>query len=144
MSIAGNWLVLDYPKMELQKASLRKHSRIPINLECSIIERSSQARISHGLLSDISINGCAYIGEPLIECTVDSKYDLHIKEEAEESALSSPVTVKNILEKEHHTNQQKYGLAFEDSSPKTQDFIQKVILRHLSLSASTNIAINPE
>jgi c-di-GMP-binding flagellar brake protein YcgR len=147
MSIAGNWLVMDYPK-ELQKVSLRKSSRIPINIACTIFEKNSQAILSSGFLNDISIDGCAFIGKSLPGCKIGSEYDLQVKldeeESEEESVLLTPIMVKNSLEKEHHTEQQQYGLTFQESSQETQDFIQKIIFRHLSLPPSAKTDATPK
>jgi|GEM_PF-2137505 len=142
MSIAGNWLVMDYPK-EQQKVSLRKYSRIPINIECAIIDKNSQAILSTGFLNDISIDGCAFIGQSLTGCIIGSEYDLQVKLDEEESVLNTPISVKNSLEKENNTKQQ-YGLTFQESSQETQDFIQKIIFRHLSLPHSANTVGNSD
>lgn len=132
MSLAGNWLVMDYPK-ELQKVSLRKHSRIAIKTACAIMDKNTQALLSRGYLHDISINGCAFIGELLTGSSLGSEYNLQVELSAEKTKLVIPVMIKNQLEIDRYSEQQQYGLAFQNNSQETQDFIQKVVLQHLSL-----------
>jgi hypothetical protein len=141
LSIAGNWLVMDYPR-ELQQTALRRHSRIAIQTPCSIINKESKKVVSEGLLVDISIHGSAFIGKLLPGSTVDSQYDLQVKWDAEKSLLTTPVTVKNFLTQKDHPEKQRYGLVFEKDGQETQDLIQKIILNHLSHSPSLNMAVN--
>lgn len=132
MNISGNWLVMDYPKA-LQKVSLRKHSRIAIKTACAIIDKNTQTQLSLGYLHDISINGCAFIGELLAGGTLSSEYNLQVKLSAEKNELVIPVIIKNSLEIDRYSEQQQYGLAFQNNSQETLNFIQKVVLHHLSL-----------
>ena len=138
MSIAGNWLVLDYPKKELQNVSLRKYSRITIHIKCAIIDKNSQKIVSNGFLHDISINGCAFVGKPLNEYTEDSEYALQVTLETQTTPLICSINVKSGLEKEDHATLQQYGLIFQENNKDTQDFIQKIILSHLSGSPASN------
>ena len=142
MSIAGNWLVLDYPKKELQNVSLRKYSRINIHIECTIIDKKSQKIVSDGFLHDISINGCAFVGKPLNEYTEDSEYALQVTIEGK-TPLICPISVKNGLEKADHVTLQQYGLIFKENNKDTQNFIQKIVFSHLSGSPTNNSSATP-
>jgi len=142
MSIAGNWLVLDYPQKELQNVSLRKYSRINIHIECAIIDKKSQKIVSTGFLHDISINGCAFIGNSLNEYTEESEYALQVTPD-KQAPLICPITVKNGLEKEDHVTLRQYGLIFQENNKNTQDFIQKIILSHLSSSPISTSSDTP-
>lgn len=144
MSIVGNWLVLDYPKKELQKVSLRKSSRITIHIECNIVDKSSKKIVSSGVLHDISIHGCAFIGKILSKETVDSKYELQVKVDGQDTPLACPVTVINNAEKDNLETQQQFGLIFQKDDEKSKEFIQKIILSHLSASAMHNMSPNTD
>lgn len=135
MSICGRWLVLDYPK-QLQKVALRNYSRISIHVECVIIDEKSQSELSRGYLHDISINGCAFIGELIKGCTVESRYQLQVKFAEIQFSMLVPITVKNIKYEYINTVKKQYGLVFDANNQETQDFIQQVILYHLSNNAN--------
>ena len=131
MSICGRWLVLDYPQ-QLQKVALRNFSRISIHVECAIIDEKSQTELSRGYLHDISINGCAFIGEFIKGCTVEARYQLQVKFAEIQFSMLVPITVKNIQYGDMNTVNKQYGLVFDANNQETQDFIQQVILYHLS------------
>ena len=129
MSIAGNWLVLDYPK-ELQKVSLRKHSRIPIKMDCCIVEPESKKVLSSGSLTDISINGCAFTGPTFASEDPETTYQLQVS-----TTEITPLTI-DVLLKNGTEQTQLYGLSFKERDQHSLDFIQKIITHHLSLPPS--------
>lgn len=131
VNLAGNWLVMVYPK-ELQKVSLRQFSRIPVNIECSIIDPITQNELSYGFLNDISINGCAFIGQPLAGCKLGSEYILQVKLGVKKITEIISVSVKNSLEREQYTRKKQYGLAFLIDEQETKNFVHRVIHEHLS------------
>ncbi|WP_049772097.1 flagellar brake domain-containing protein [Shewanella sediminis] len=132
------WLIIDYPKA-LQKVALRQHSRIAINLEASIqvmpAEGSDEGEttqlLSPGQLSNISINGGAFIGKILQEISVETPCLLQVKVLQEAETMSIPITIKNIQDIEYGRMRGQYGFELSGEKSETETFVQKVILNHL-------------
>ncbi len=132
------WLIIDYPKA-LQKVALRQHSRIAINLEASIqippVEDSGDLEqsqpLSSGQLSNISINGGAFVGKILQEINVDTKCLLRVQVLQEAEPMSIPITIKNIQDIDYGKMRGQYGFELSDEKSETETFVQKVILNHL-------------
>jgi len=138
LSSTEPWLIIDYPKA-LQKVALRQHSRIAINLEASIqvmpVEGSDEVEttqvLSPGQLSNISINGGAFIGKILQEISVETPCLLQVKVLQETETMSIPITIKNIQDIEYGRMRGQYGFELSAEKGETETFVQKVILNHL-------------
>ncbi|RTR28860.1 flagellar brake domain-containing protein [Shewanella atlantica] len=138
LSSTEPWLIIDYPKA-LQKVALRQHSRIAVNLEASIqvmpVEGSDEVEttqlLSPGQLSNISINGGAFIGKILQEISVDTPCLLQVKVLQETETMSIPITIKNIQDIEYGRMRGQYGFELSGEKSETEAFVQKVILNHL-------------
>ncbi|WP_019616586.1 PilZ domain-containing protein [Psychromonas ossibalaenae] len=140
MSIAGNWLVIDYPK-QIQKVCLRQNVRYPIQHGCDIYHEKSTKPVSTGNLTDISIKGCAFTGDFIAGCVVGDCYQLRIQlgenkanlgTESNNGNFAIPITVKNITDISLHTEQKQYGFIFSQKDQTTTDFIKKTIFYNLS------------
>ncbi|WP_028863641.1 PilZ domain-containing protein [Psychromonas aquimarina] len=142
MSIAGNWLVMDYPK-QIEKVCLRQNVRYPIRHDCTIYHEKSTKPVSTGYLNDISIKGCAFTGDFIAGCVVgdsyqlciqlsENKYNLDTESKNENEKFNIQVTVKNITDISIHTEQKQYGFVFTQKDQTTIDFIKKTIFYNLS------------
>lgn len=128
MSIAGNWLVLDYPAT-IQKVALRQHSRLPIDMKASILNLGSKKELSPGVLTDISIDGGAFIGEALPGDAIDRRYILQVKHE--KSTETIQVMVKNSQKLSKHNNLVQYGFNLESKEDVTKKFVEELVLYYL-------------
>ena len=129
ITICGRWLVIDYPK-QTQEVALRKHSRIPIQIQSSILSENSESLLSYGNLSDISIEGCAFLGEPITNCEIGQSYQLQIQFAATQLSEPVPILLKSITETD--SKKKKYGFAFNKEDKKMTTFIQEILFHHLS------------
>lgn len=131
MSTSGNWLVLDYPKA-IESASLRKHVRIPISIEASLLDKALNTLITPGHLTDLSLQGCAFstANDPESNLKVDHEYRLLISlEESDEvSSVELPVVVKNV---QVSAADAQYGLVFKQPEQDLLQQIQQLLLHHL-------------
>lgn len=138
LTSAEPWLIIDYPKA-LQKVALRQHSRIAVNLEASIQVMPAEGTddveasrlISSGQLSNISINGGAFIGKILQKISVDTPCQLQVSVLQETETLSIPITIKNIQDIEFSRMRGQYGFELNGENSETEAFVQKVVLNHL-------------
>lgn len=131
MSTSGSWLILDYPKA-IESASLRKHVRIPVNIEASLLDKNLNTMITPGTLSDLSLQGCALVtvNDPETKLNIDQEYRLLISlEESDEvSAVELPVVVKNV---QLTGKDAQYGLVFNQAEQDSIQRIQQLLLHHL-------------
>jgi hypothetical protein len=129
ITICGRWLVLDYPN-QMQEVALRKHSRIPIQIQSSILSKNSESLLSYGNLIDISIEGCAFLGETITNCEIGQSYQLQIQFAATQLSEPVPILLKSIIETD--SSKKKYGFAFNKKDKRMTTFIQGVLFHHLS------------
>lgn len=135
MTIAGRWLVLDYPKA-IESAELRQHLRVAVKIEASLLDSDANSVLVTGLLSDISIQGCAFITRQKEALDLHNLYRLSISIEDESAASSADksvqlsVALKNIQTSIANGHTQ-YGLAFMTPEKETKVSIQKLLLHHL-------------
>lgn len=129
INICGRWLVIDYPN-KMQEVALRKHSRILIQIQSSILSTNSESLLSFGNLSDISIDGCAFLGGPITNCEIGQSYQLQIQFAATQLSEPVPILLKSITEID--SEKKEYGFAFNKKDKKMTTFIQEVLLHHLS------------
>jgi hypothetical protein len=128
ITICGRWMVLDYPK-QMQEVALRKHSRISIQITSSILTEDLQSQLSYGTICDISINGCAFFGEPIANFDIGQSYQLQIQYSQTQMSEAVPIILKSITEAD--SEKQKYGFAFNVGDKEITNFIQEVLFHHL-------------
>lgn len=127
MTIAGRWLVLDYPKA-IEAASLRQHVRIPVEIEAILMDSETEVHLAIGRLIDISIYGCAFIGQQKVQVALNKVYRLSIT--LKEKVLDFSVTLKNIQPTAGEGVVQ-YGLVFMAEEADKQVNIQALLLHYL-------------
>ena len=128
MSIAGRWLVLDYPA-GIQKVALRQHSRLPIDMKASLLNLGTKKAVSTGVLTDISIDGGAFIGELLPGKVIDRRYILEVKQEKSIQVIQ--VVIKNNKKLSNKNNLVQYGLNLESTEEISKKFVEDLILYYL-------------
>jgi hypothetical protein len=129
MTVTGRWLVLDYPKA-VESADIRQHRRVSVNIEASLIHPDTQVVLSAGLLSDISLLGCAFVSEDELALTVGDIYMLNVDISDEDKKIAFSVALKNV-QKITTNNEFQYGLIFNTPETKVKDSLQHLLLHHL-------------
>lgn len=129
MTIAGRWLVLDYPKA-IESAELRQHLRVSVKIGASLLDSDGNSVLISGMLSDISIQGCAFITKQKVELDLHNLYRLSINIEGENTNIDLSVALKNIQNSILNGSTQ-YGLAFMTPESETKLSIQQLLLHHL-------------
>lgn len=129
MTVAGRWLVLNYPKT-IESADLRQHLRIAVKIEASLLDSASNTILAIGKLTDISIQGCAFIGQREPTLHVNSVYRLVVKLEDDNSTIDLSVALKNI-QNSTRDGEVQYGLVFMKPDSETKESIQQLLLHHL-------------
>lgn len=128
MSIAGRWLVLDYPK-ELQQVPLRKEQRLPIHIEAQLLDIDTKKICSNGFLSDLSIQGCAFIGEPIALISLSEKYLLQVP--ITDNVKSIIVNIKNSKKVDMHSGDMQYGGVLEGDEEKLKLFVEPLLIDYV-------------
>jgi hypothetical protein len=128
MSIAGRWLVLDYPK-ELQQVPLRKDQRLPIHIEAQLINPETKKVCSKGFLSDLSIHGCAFIGEPLQKISVSEKYLLQVS--ITDEVKSILILIKNSSKADKQRNLVQYGGVLQGDEQQLKLFVEPLLISYV-------------
>lgn len=127
MSIAGRWLLVDYPKT-IQRVALRQHARLPTNIDALLLDPQTKKICRKGVLTDISINGGAFVGEPLQGDVIDKEFILKIKLASEEKGQTSIVIVKNCKKLGNHDSLVQYGLNIMGGEEIAKIFVEPLIL----------------
>lgn len=130
MSIAGRWLLVDYPKT-IQRVALRQHARLPTNIDALLLDPQTKKICRKGVLTDISINGGAFVGEPLQGDVIDKEFILKIKLASEEKGQTSIVIVKNCKKLGNHDSLVQYGLNIMGGEEIAKIFVEPLILHTL-------------
>lgn len=128
MSIAGRWLVLDYPK-ELQQVPLRKDQRLPIHIDAQLLDPETKKIRSKGFLSDLSIHGCAFIGEPLQKISVSEKYLLQVS--ITDEVKSIVIVIKNSKKVDMQRSLRQYGGVLEGDEKKLKLFVEPLLISYV-------------
>jgi len=115
MSVAGRWMLLDYPQ-EVQQAPLRQDQRLSMRIEASLLDPESKKVCSTGFLSDLSINGCAFVGDPIEKSKALKKYLLQLSSENDNKSIL--MVVKNSKKADALGNSMLYGGALEGDAKK--------------------------
>lgn len=137
-SVISRWLIISFPK-QVQAIKLRKDSRQSLKLKASLITAAEQKTLSSGFLNDISLSGCAYLGQALAEEEQEQK--LLLCTQIQESELTSPDSPPEILnlqlpiEIKNKSNDSsgvcKMGLQFTSSEEERLDAVQKILMQSL-------------
>jgi hypothetical protein len=127
MSIAGHWLLLDYPKT-IQRVALRQHSRLPTNIDALLLDSQTKKICCKGVLTDISSNGGAFIGEPMQGTVIDKQFILKVKLANEPEAQMSLVVVKNSKKLSSHNSLVQYGLNIMGTEEASKLFVEHLVL----------------
>ncbi|MCP4324316.1 MAG: flagellar brake protein [Psychromonas sp.] len=125
MSIAGRWLVLDYPK-EVQQLPLRQHMRLPVHIEAKLLDPETKKVCSSGFLIDLSIHGGAFIGEPVKQVSIDKRYFLQLLVAGEKKAII--ILVKNSKKVDNNGMLVKYGLVMEAQDEQVKLFVEPLLI----------------
>jgi len=115
MSIAGRWMVLDYPQ-EVQQVPLRQDQRLSMHIDATLLNPESKKVCSKGFLSDISVNGCAFVGEPIVKAQLSEKYILQLTSANDNKSII--VVIKNSKKADALGNLMQYGGALEGDGKK--------------------------
>ncbi|MDA7746207.1 flagellar brake protein [Psychromonas sp.] len=127
MTITGRWLVLSYPK-SIESVELRQHLRISVHIEANVLDEAINTTLASGILSDISIRGCAFISDNKTQLTLNSVYRLSIK--IDDEVMELAVELKNI-QNGANEGQFQYGLVFTAPEEEREENIQQLLLHHL-------------
>lgn len=127
MSIAGRWLLLDYPKT-IQRVALRQHSRLPTNIVALLLDPQTKKICCKGVLTDISSKGGAFIGDPMQGNMIDRKFILKTKLANEEQVQESIVIVKNSKKLCTHNALVQYGLNIKGTEEAAKLFVEHLVL----------------
>ncbi|WP_028866514.1 flagellar brake domain-containing protein [Psychromonas hadalis] len=128
MSIAGRWLVLDYPKA-VQQLSLRQHLRVPVYIEAKLLHPETKKISSSGFLSDLSLHGGAFIGESIKQASLDKKYILQVLVEGEKKSIV--ITIKNRKRAGEKGSSVQYGLIIEADEKLSKQFVEPLLVSSL-------------
>lgn len=128
MSIAGRWLVLDYPK-ELQQVALRKDQRLPTRIEAKLLNPETKKVASQGFLSDLSIHGCAFIGEPIKQASSSDKYFLQVSIAGETKSII--IVIKNRKKVDKQSSLMQYGGILEGDPEKLKLFVEPLLIDYV-------------
>ncbi len=129
MTIMGRWLVLDYPKT-IESAALRQHRRVDVSVEASMVDSETKAVLAHGVLIDLSIQGCAFVSKKEKSLSVGTIYELCIDLEEENKKICLSVALKNINNLGVNDEVQ-CGLVFMTPETEAKASIQELLLHHL-------------
>jgi len=127
MSIAGRWLLLDYPKT-IQRVALRQHSRLPINIVALLLDPQTKKICCKGVLTDISSNGGAFIGDPMQGNIMDKSFILKTQLANEQQVQESMVIVKNSKKLCAHNALVQYGLNIKGTDEAAKLFVEHLVL----------------
>lgn len=128
MSITGRWLVLDYPK-EVQQLPLRKHLRLPVHISAKLLHPETKKTSSSGFLSDLSVLGGAFVGDPIKQPSADKKYILQVISEGEKKSML--IVIKNTKKAEFKGNLVQYGVVIEGDEKESKRFVEPLLIDSL-------------
>lgn len=128
MSVAGRWLLLDYPQ-EVQQLSLRQHLRLPVHIEAKLLHPETKETASSGFLSDLSMLGGAFVGESIKLASIDKKYILQLLVEGEKKSIF--IAIKNSKRTDKQGNIVQYGLVIEGDKRLSKQFVEPLFIGSL-------------
>jgi hypothetical protein len=126
MSSVGRWVVLDYPR-NVQKISLRQHSRLPISLPCKLNTSADNQESFDGLLKDLSLNGGGFVASPIPLPLTKKAFTLELSVEGQEP-LAITANICNQHLEQRSPEKVHYGLSFEADEQTKQKFIESALL----------------
>tara|TARA_R110001583_G_scaffold42029_2_gene133613 strand:- start:16596 stop:17273 length:678 start_codon:yes stop_codon:yes gene_type:complete len=124
MSVAGRWLLLDYPK-EVQQLALREHRRLPVHIRAKLLDPANEQVCSSGHLNDLSVHGGGFIGERLKPTLKDKKYILQVVIDGEKKSV--PVVIKNSKNAAKSGELVKYGVVIEADKEISKTFVESLL-----------------
>lgn len=125
MSIAGRWLLLDYPK-EVQQLPLRQHLRLSVHINAKLLHPETKKVCSAGFLNDLSIHGGAFIGERIPQVSLDQKFILQVIAAGEKKSIL--IVIKNIKKTEIKEGLIQYGVVVEGDDKVCKQFVEPLLL----------------
>lgn len=125
MSIAGRWLLLDYPK-EVQQVALRENQRLPMHIEASLLNIETKKISSTGFLSDLSVHGCAFIGYPIKNVSDSEKYILQVSIAGQIKTIV--IDIKNRKRVEMTSSSMQYGGILQGDEKKLKQFVEPLLI----------------
>jgi len=137
-SVISRWLIVSFPQ-QIQAIKLRKYTRQALKLKASITLLESGKEISSGILNDISLSGCGYLGQKLSKqdekqklqiCTQINEVEIgSIETQPEPLVIKIPITIKNS--EGNDTDKVKMGLEFSNTEAERINAVQKILLQSL-------------
>ncbi|RBW47554.1 hypothetical protein DS885_02455 [Psychromonas sp. B3M02] len=128
MTITGRWLVLDYPK-SIETVGLRKHRRVDVSIEASLVNVENETVLANGVLIDLSINGCAFVCKKEETLSEGSIYQLMANLGDGSPTVTLSVSLKSVKELGVN-NEVQYGLVFT-TPEQVNSAVQQLLLHHL-------------
>ena len=128
MSVAGRWLLLDYPK-EVQQLPLRQHRRLPVHVDAKLLHPETKKTCSSGYLNDLSIHGGAFVGEPIKKASLNKKYILQVMLEGDTKSIG--IVIKNTKKANKRGHLIQYGLVIEAETESSKQFIEPLLIDSL-------------
>lgn len=125
MSIAGRWLLLDYPK-QVQQLPLRQYRRLPVYIDAKLLHPETKKTCSSGYLNDLSIFGGAFIGEPIKKVLVDKKYILQVMRGTDEKSIN--IAIKNTKQVDKKGKLVQYGVVIEGDEENSKQFVEPLLI----------------
>ncbi|WP_193755539.1 flagellar brake domain-containing protein [Psychromonas sp. psych-6C06] len=125
MSIAGRWILLDYPQ-QVQLAPLRQDQRLPIHINAKLVNPETKKICSTGYLSDLSIHGCAFIGEPIQKASLSQHYILQVSIAGE--VKSNIIMIKNRKKAGPKTRTMQYGGTLQGDEVQIKQFVEPLLI----------------
>ncbi|MPW28537.1 hypothetical protein F9L16_05920 [Agarivorans sp. B2Z047] len=126
MSSVGRWVVLDYPR-NVQKISLRQHSRLPISLSCNMRSSADSQESFSGLLKDLSLNGGGFVSSPIPLPLTKQVFTLELPIEGQDP-LAITASICNQHLEQRSPEKVHYGLSFDADDNLKQKFIESALL----------------
>lgn len=125
MSIAGRWILLDYPQI-VQQVPLRHDQRLPIHIEATLINPETKKECASGFLSDLSIHGCAFVSEPIKNESLSEKYILQVL--VADQIKSIVIEIKNRKKTDIKSHLVQYGGFLEGDEKQLKLFVEPLLI----------------
>lgn len=126
MSSVGRWIIIDFPR-NLQKISLRQHSRLPIYLNCRLASLTPQADSFSAILKDLSLNGSGIVTDEIPATLTEQAFKLELSIEGQ-NAPTIKTRICNQRLEHGSSSRMHYGLSFDANEREKQQFIEAALL----------------
>lgn len=128
MSIAGRWLLIDYPTI-VQQLPLRQSLRLPVHIAAKLLHIESKKMCTSGFLNDLSIHGGAFIGEVIKQPLAHKQYILQLIICGEKKSIL--VSIKNTKKVDNNGNVIQYGVILEGEDKVIKQFVEPLLIDSL-------------